>query len=124
MPIKQCIVLKSTHSFYVWYKYISFKFYFSLFFHRRVSPSSSGCPGPHFVDQVGFELRNLPAFASTVLGLKAYAPTVISSVYFIYYLEYKFCIFIKHHSFVLYVYIYQLNIISDLAKSTFIMILC
>lgn len=77
MSVKQCTVLKSTQSFYVWYKYISFKFYFSLFFHSRVSPCSTGCPGTHLVDQVGFELRNLPAFTSTVLGLKAYAPTVM-----------------------------------------------
>jgi hypothetical protein len=28
-----------------------------------------GCPGTHFVDQAGLELRNLPASASRVLGL-------------------------------------------------------
>uniref|UniRef100_A0A8C6MWR6 Uncharacterized protein n=1 Tax=Mus spicilegus TaxID=10103 RepID=A0A8C6MWR6_MUSSI len=32
---------------------------------------SSGCPGTHFVDQAGLELRNPPASASQVLGLKA-----------------------------------------------------
>jgi hypothetical protein len=32
---------------------------------------SPGCPGTHFVDQAGLELRNLPASASGVLGLKA-----------------------------------------------------
>jgi hypothetical protein len=31
---------------------------------------SSGCPGIHSVDQAGLELRNLPASASQVLGLK------------------------------------------------------
>ena len=31
---------------------------------------SPGCPGTHFVDQAGLELRNLPASASQVLGLK------------------------------------------------------
>jgi hypothetical protein len=31
----------------------------------------SGCPGTHSVDQAGLELRNLPASASQVLGLKA-----------------------------------------------------
>jgi hypothetical protein len=36
-----------------------------------VSLYSPGCPGTHFVDQAGLELRNLPASASPVLGLKA-----------------------------------------------------
>jgi hypothetical protein len=36
---------------------------------------SPGCPGTHFVDQAGLELRNLPASASQVLGLKACATT-------------------------------------------------
>jgi hypothetical protein len=35
----------------------------------RVSLYSPGCPGTHFVDQAGLELRNLPASASWVLGL-------------------------------------------------------
>jgi hypothetical protein len=34
---------------------------------------SPGCPGTHFVDQAGLELRNPPAPASRVLGLKACA---------------------------------------------------
>jgi hypothetical protein len=34
---------------------------------------SPGCPGTHFVDQAGLELRNPPASASRVLGLKACA---------------------------------------------------
>jgi hypothetical protein len=34
----------------------------------RVSLYSPGCPGTHFVDQAGLELRNLPASASGVLG--------------------------------------------------------
>jgi hypothetical protein len=34
---------------------------------------SSGCPGTHFVDQAGLELRNLPASASQMLGLKVCA---------------------------------------------------
>jgi hypothetical protein len=33
---------------------------------------SPGCPGTHSVDQAGLELRDLLAFASQVLGLKAY----------------------------------------------------
>jgi hypothetical protein len=39
----------------------------------RVSLYSPGCPGTHFVDQAGLELRNLPASASQVLELKACA---------------------------------------------------
>ena len=36
---------------------------------------SPGCPGTHSVDQAGLELRNLPASASRVLGLKACTTT-------------------------------------------------
>jgi hypothetical protein len=46
-----------------------------LFFRDRVSLYSPGCPGTHFVDQPGLELRNLPASASQVLGLKECATT-------------------------------------------------
>jgi hypothetical protein len=46
------------------------QFFFVLFFRDRVSLCSPGCPGTHFVDQAGLELRNLPASASRVLGLK------------------------------------------------------
>jgi hypothetical protein len=40
-------------------------------FQDRVSLCSPGCPGTHSVDQVGLQLRNPPASASQVLGLKA-----------------------------------------------------
>jgi hypothetical protein len=42
------------------------------FFETLYSP---GCPGTHSVDQAGLELRNPPASASQVLGLKACATT-------------------------------------------------
>jgi hypothetical protein len=45
--------------------------YSLFFFQDRVSLCSPGCPGTHFVDQTGLELRNPPASASPVLGLKA-----------------------------------------------------
>jgi hypothetical protein len=45
------------------------------FFLDRVSLYSPGCPGTHFVDQAGLDLRNLPTSASQVLGLKACATT-------------------------------------------------
>jgi hypothetical protein len=44
---------------------------FCFVFRDRFSLYSPGCPGTHFVDQAGLELRNLPASASRVLGLKA-----------------------------------------------------
>jgi hypothetical protein len=51
-------------------------FVFCFFFSRdRVSLYSPGCPGTHSVDQAGLELRNPPASASRVLGLKACATT-------------------------------------------------
>jgi hypothetical protein len=46
-----------------------------LVFWDRVSLYSPGCPRTHFVGQTGLELRNLPASASRVLGLKACATT-------------------------------------------------
>jgi hypothetical protein len=44
-------------------------------FQDKVSLCSAVCPGTHFVDQAGLELRNPPASASQVLGLKACATT-------------------------------------------------
>jgi hypothetical protein len=44
-------------------------------FRDRVSLYRPGCPGTHFVDQAVPELRNLPASASQVLGLKVWATT-------------------------------------------------
>ena len=48
---------------------------FLLVFLDCVSLCSSGCPETHSVDQAGLELRNPPASASQVLGLKVYATT-------------------------------------------------
>jgi hypothetical protein len=52
-----------------------FFFFFFLVFRDRVSLCSLGCAGTHSVDQAGLELRNLPASASQVLGLKVCATT-------------------------------------------------
>jgi hypothetical protein len=52
-----------------------FSFCFVGFFRDRVSLCNPGCPGTHFVDQDGLKLRNLPASASQVLGLKVCATT-------------------------------------------------
>jgi hypothetical protein len=45
-------------------------------FQDRVSLYSPGCPRTHSLDQAGLELRNPPASASQVLGLKACATIV------------------------------------------------
>jgi hypothetical protein len=50
-----------------------FLFIFVFCFLDRVSLCSPDCPGTHSIDQVGHELRDLPASASQVLGLKACA---------------------------------------------------
>ena len=44
---------------------------FFFFSRDRVSLCSPSCSGTHFVDQAGLELRDSPASASQVLGLKA-----------------------------------------------------
>jgi hypothetical protein len=46
-----------------------------LVFLRQGSPCSLGRSGTHSVDQAGLELRNPPASASQVLGLKACTTT-------------------------------------------------
>jgi hypothetical protein len=53
-------------------EFMKFSFYF---FQDRVSLYSPGCPGTHYVDQAGLELRNPLASASQVLGFKACATT-------------------------------------------------
>jgi hypothetical protein len=51
------------------------KCFFFFVFGDSLSLCSLGCPGTYFVDQAGLELRNPPASASQVLGLKACATT-------------------------------------------------
>jgi hypothetical protein len=46
-----------------------------LLLFRQVSLCRPGCPGTHFVEQAGLILRNLPASASQVLGLKVCTTT-------------------------------------------------
>jgi hypothetical protein len=57
--------------FYTWKIF----FLFIYLFRDRVSLCSPGYPGTHFIDQAGLELRNPPASASRVLGLKVCATT-------------------------------------------------
>jgi hypothetical protein len=49
-------------------------FFFFFWFFETVSLCSPVYSGTHSVDQAGLELRNPPASASQVLGLKAHAP--------------------------------------------------
>jgi hypothetical protein len=63
---------------------ISVIFGFVFVFLDRVSLCNPGCPGTHSVDQAGFELRNSPASASQVLGLKTCA--TMPGRYFVFYL--------------------------------------
>ena len=44
--------------------------YICLFVFEPVSLYSAGCPGTHYVDWAGLELRSLPAFVSQVLRSK------------------------------------------------------
>jgi hypothetical protein len=64
---------------------VFFGFFVFVFvvFRDRVSLYSPGCPGTHFVDQAGLELRNPPVSASQVLGSKACATTAWRIFFFI-----------------------------------------
>jgi hypothetical protein len=70
------------HVLFCFVFFFSFLFFFFLF-RDRVSLYRPGCPGTHFVDQAGLKLRNPPASASQVLGLKACATTPGSPCIFI-----------------------------------------
>jgi hypothetical protein len=57
---------------FVLFCFVLFCFVVCFFdFRDRISLYSPGCPGTHSVDQAGLKLRNPPASASQVLGLKA-----------------------------------------------------
>jgi hypothetical protein len=76
---------------------------FVCFFRDRVSLCSPGCPGTHSVDQAGLELRNSPASASQVLGLKVCAtipgPTSqLLNIYLFIYLFIYYTVAVLRHS--------------------------
>jgi hypothetical protein len=78
-PLNPLLVLKfPVHSFF----FLIIIYLFILVFRDRVSLYSPGCLGTHSVDQAGLELRNPPASASLVLGLKACTTTPGSSSFF------------------------------------------
>lgn len=51
-------------------------------FRDRVSLCGPGCPGSCSVDQVGYELRNLPASACQMLEVMVYTTAQLSSLFF------------------------------------------
>jgi hypothetical protein len=63
---------------------------FILFSQDKVSLCNSGCLGTHSVDQAGLELRDPPASASQVLGLKVCATTPLATVSICVLIFYKF----------------------------------
>jgi hypothetical protein len=65
------------------FSFLFFCLFVCLFVWDRVSLCSPGCPGTHFVDQADLELRNLPASASQMLGLKVRA-TISGYLLFLY----------------------------------------
>jgi hypothetical protein len=69
---KQVAGYDSAHLFFAWLVLV---LVLVLVFRDRVFLYSPGCPGTHFVDQAGLELRNPPASASQVLVLKESATT-------------------------------------------------
>jgi hypothetical protein len=66
---------RSPKAFLITIKLLGFHFFGGGGPRDRVSLCSPGCPGTHFVDQAGLELRNPPASASRVLGSKVCATT-------------------------------------------------
>jgi hypothetical protein len=56
-------------------KFFFFFFPFFFFFETGFPLYSPGCPETHSVDQADLELRNLPASASKMLGLKVCTTT-------------------------------------------------
>jgi hypothetical protein len=62
---------------------LSFFLFFFLSFFNRVFLCSPGCPETHSVDQADLELRNPPASASQVLGLKVCTTTAWLSPHFL-----------------------------------------
>jgi hypothetical protein len=58
---------------------------------------SPGCPGTHSVDQVGLELRNPPASAFQVLGLKACDITAWLIFLLFYHTFVLFCFRMEEH---------------------------
>jgi hypothetical protein len=80
------MVLQDLDSLISWFfkRFMYLFIYLFLVLQDRVSLCSPGCPGTHFVDQAGLDLRDLPASASQVLGLNACTTTAWQDL-FLYY---------------------------------------
>lgn len=65
--------MRTTGWLFGWFVVTLFLFWWC--FQDRVSLCNSGCPGILSVDQAGFNLRDPPASATGVLGLKAWVGT-------------------------------------------------
>jgi hypothetical protein len=74
---------KSHPKLKLWVFCFLFIFVFVFVLQDRVSLCSPGCPGTHFVDQAGLELRDPPASASQVLGLKVCTTTTRLKLWFL-----------------------------------------
>jgi hypothetical protein len=72
-----------------YYVHSSHIYNYTFFFLDRVSLCNPGCPGTHSVDQASLKLRNPPASASQVLGLKVCATTAQHNYTLIQYLAIK-----------------------------------
>jgi hypothetical protein len=84
----QIIIIKKSLDLFILFVFCFFfcdRVSFFLVFRDSVSLYSPGCPGTHSVDQAGLELelRNPPASASHVLGLKVCATTHGKSLFII-----------------------------------------
>jgi hypothetical protein len=81
LSIHSSIPFKSL-CFFLFCLFVWVFFVFLFFLQDRVSLCSPGCPGTHSVDHAGLKLRNPPASASQVLGLKACATTTWQELMF------------------------------------------
>jgi hypothetical protein len=84
-------------SFFLSFFFSFFIFSFLVFgFQDKISLCSPGCPVTYSVDQAGLELRNPPASASRVLGLKACTTTARLGISFfreVFFFFYNECIY-------------------------------
>jgi hypothetical protein len=81
-PLKEVLQKCSAPTGLCYIVLVCFVLFLFFVFWDRVSLCSPGCPGTHFVDQAGLELRNPLASASQVLGLKVCATTAHLVWYF------------------------------------------
>jgi hypothetical protein len=74
----------SVYCLFVFVLFCLFFCFVFLVFRDRVSLCMPGCPGTYSVNQAGLELRNPPACACQLIGLKAWATTAWQSLLFLF----------------------------------------